>query len=39
MRNPFEKPLTAFLKQNEKGAKVPDLCREHGFSNAQFYKW
>jgi len=29
--------ILAFLKQNEDGAKVPDLCREHGFSNAQFY--
>jgi len=31
--------ILGFLKQNEDGAKVPDLCREHGFSNAQFYKW
>jgi len=31
--------ILAFLKQSEEGAKVPDLCREHGFSNAQFYKW
>jgi len=31
--------ILAFLKQNEDGAKVPDLCREHGFSSAQFYKW
>ena len=31
--------ILSFLKQNEEGAKVPDLCREHGFSNAQFYKW
>jgi len=31
--------IMAFLKQNEEGAKVPDLCREHGFSAAQFYKW
>ncbi|MCL4138022.1 UNVERIFIED_CONTAM: hypothetical protein GTU68_009501 [Idotea baltica] len=31
--------ILAFLKQNEEGAKVPHLCREHGFSNAQFYKW
>ena len=31
--------ILGFLKQNEEGAKVPDLCREHGFSNAQFYKW
>ena len=31
--------ILTFLKQNEEGAKVPDLCRELGFSNAQFYKW
>lgn len=31
--------ILTFLKQNEEGAKVPDLCREHGFSNTQFYKW
>jgi len=31
--------ILAFIKQNEEGAKVPDLCREHGFSSAQFYKW
>jgi len=27
------------LKQAEAGAKVPDLCREHGMSSAAFYKW
>jgi putative transposase len=27
------------LKHNEAGALVPDLCREHGMSNAKFYKW
>lgn len=31
--------ILAFLKQNEEGAKVSDLSREHGFSNAQIYKW
>jgi len=31
--------ILGFLKQNENGAKVPDLCREHGFSSAQFYQW
>jgi len=31
--------ILAFIKQNEEDAKVPDLCREHGFSSAQFYKW
>ncbi len=27
------------LKANEVGAKVSDLCREHGMSQATFYKW
>ena len=26
-------------KQNEAGASVPDLCREHGISSASVYKW
>jgi putative transposase len=29
----------AMIKQNEAGVSVPDLCREHGMSSAQFYKW
>lgn len=31
--------ILAILKQNEAGVPVPDLCREHGMSSAQFYKW
>ena len=31
--------ILAFLKQNEAGSKVQDLCREYGFSTAQFYQW
>ena len=31
--------ILAILKQNEAGAKVADLCREHGMSEATFYKW
>ena len=31
--------IMAILKQNEDGARVPDLCREHGMSAAMFYKW
>lgn len=31
--------IIAILKQNESGVTVPDLCREHGFSSATFYKW
>ncbi|GKS68780.1 putative transposase [Nitrosomonas sp. PY1] len=28
----------AILKQAEAGVPVPELCREHGISNATFYK-
>ncbi|MCV6623820.1 MAG: IS3 family transposase [Cellvibrionaceae bacterium] len=31
--------ILAILKQNEAGVAVSDLCREHGMSSAQFYKW
>lgn len=31
--------IMAILKQNEEGVPVADLCREHGMSNASFYKW
>jgi putative transposase len=31
--------ILGILKQNEQGVPVPDLCREHGMSSAQFYKW
>ena len=31
--------ILAFLKQNENGVSVPDLCREHGMSSAKFYEW
>jgi len=31
--------ILAILKQSENGVAVPDLCREHGMSSAQFYKW
>ena len=31
--------ILAILKQNEAGVSVPDLCREHGMSDATFYKW
>jgi len=29
--------ILSILKQNEAGSTVPDLCREHGMSNATFY--
>ena len=31
--------IMAVLKQAEVGTPVMDLCREHGISNATFYKW
>ena len=31
--------ILAILKQNEAGTRVADLCREHGMSEATFYKW
>lgn len=34
-----ESQIMAILRQNEGGVSVPDLCREHGMSNAQFYNW
>jgi putative transposase len=31
--------IIAILKQADGGLPVPELCREHGISNATFYKW
>ena len=31
--------ILAILKQNEVGTPVTELCREHGMSDATFYKW
>lgn len=31
--------IIAVLKQSEAGTKTSDLCREHGISDATFYKW
>jgi putative transposase len=31
--------IMAMIKQNEASMSVPDLCRGHGMSSAQFYKW
>jgi len=31
--------ILSILKQNEAGTAVAELCREHGMSNATFYKW
>lgn len=34
-----ESQIFNILKQAESGIKVPDICREHGISQATFYKW
>ena len=34
-----ESQIVAVLKQHEAGMSVADLCREHGITNATFYKW
>ena len=31
--------IMAILKQADGGIPVPELCRQHGMSNASFYKW
>jgi putative transposase len=31
--------IISILKQAESGTPVATLCREHGMSNATFYKW
>lgn len=34
-----EAQIIAILRQAEGGMRVPWLCREHGMSDATFYKW
>ena len=31
--------VLSILRQAEGGIAVPELCREHGISNATFYQW
>lgn len=31
--------ILSILKQSDGGTPVAELCREHGMSNATFYKW
>jgi putative transposase len=31
--------IISILNQAESGTPVPELCREHGMSNALFYRW
>jgi putative transposase len=34
-----EPQILAILRQAEGGLSVAELCREHGMSDASFYKW
>ncbi|CAM3601208.1 Insertion element ISR1 uncharacterized 10 kDa protein A3 [Agrobacterium tumefaciens str. B6] len=34
-----EEQIIAVLKEQEASAKVADLCRKHGISDATFYNW
>ena len=34
-----EAQIMSILRQSESGIPVSSLCREHGMSNATFYKW
>jgi len=34
-----EEQIIAVLKEAEAGAKVLELCRKHGISDATFYNW
>jgi putative transposase len=34
-----EAQILAILWHAERGVPVAELCREHGMSNASFYKW
>lgn len=34
-----ETQIVAILKQADAGVKVKDICREHGISDATYYKW
>ena len=34
-----EEQIIGILRQAEAGFRVADLCRQHGISDATFYKW
>ncbi len=34
-----EEQIIGILKQNEAGAAVTQLCRDHGIGESTFYKW
>jgi putative transposase len=37
--NYSDSQILGILKQNQAGVSVGDLCRQHGMSQATFYKW
>jgi putative transposase len=34
-----EEQIIAVLREHEAGAKTEEVCRRHGMSSANFYKW
>lgn len=34
-----EQQIISILKQADAGLKVQDICRQHGISDATYYKW
>jgi putative transposase len=34
-----EEQIIGILREQEAGAKTADVCRQHGVSEATFYKW
>jgi len=34
-----EEQIISVLKEAEAGAKLPDLCRKYGMSDATYYNW
>ena len=34
-----EEQIIGILKEGEAGAKIADLCRRHGVSDATYYRW
>lgn len=38
-RRHTEEQILKILKEQEAGAKTPDLCRRHGVSPNTFYRW
>ena len=34
-----EEKIISIIREGDAGARVADLCRKHGMSDATFYKW